>query len=75
MNRCKNCKFWRNPIRDRYDPDPPRAPFKYCNKSYFSEKEALFDIEVQADDDTGLSVRLITHPEFGCVEWEQKKEN
>lgn len=56
MQTCKTCKWWEGMPSQKCDrpdslPDPP----------------ILFEIEIGADDDSGLYGRLVTGPDFGCV--------
>ena len=36
---------------------------------------SLAEIEASADDDSGLTARLVTKPEFGCVMHDPKPES
>lgn len=55
MNTCKTCRWWKDGYCDIIDTTMNNRP------------ETLIQIDVQVDDDSNLSVRLKTGPEFGCV--------
>jgi hypothetical protein len=60
MGKCKNCKWWgkyQDRVCDMVDHD-------------YNTDDTAFEIDVTADDDQGLSVALITGPEFGCIFFE-----
>lgn len=65
MGYCKNCKFWNDGQCERVD-----------NRDEgfgWSQNPAIrFEVEIKADDDSGLGYRLITGPDFGCVRFEEK---
>lgn len=65
MNRCKNCAHWgvwSEGVCDR-------------ESQTQHDPETFFEIECYASDDTGLTYKLVTGPEFGCVQFKAKEED
>lgn len=63
MNQCITCKYWGvdfEGVCDLVDTLTAREP------------DTCFYIEVKADDDQGLEVRLVTGPHFGCIHYKEK---
>lgn len=63
MKTCKTCKFW--------DGECNRVEFIHEGKG--NKSEPLI-IRVDVSDDTGLDVRMVTSPDFGCILHEPKPE-
>jgi len=59
---CKTCKWWL-----------ASGECDRVNSLPYLPARQRFEIEAQADDDSGLTVRLLTGPEFGCVLHETRK--
>lgn len=65
METCKTCHWWGQSIVgvcERVDTIQTAQP------------ERLFEIEAFSDDDSGLTARLCTGPDFGCV-WHEPKSS
>jgi len=63
---CKNCKFWKKP--DMW----------WGGKQHYCDRvdrisPIIFETRVKVMDDSGLSVKLETGPDFGCVLFESRK--
>lgn len=54
MKRCKDCAWWDE---------------RECRKVDFALAKQFY-IDVKVADDHGLEVKLMTGPEFGCVEFQ-----
>ena len=65
MNTCKTCYWWG---RD-YSGACTRV-----NSDYGLNYKTQFEIKATTDDDQGLTVLLITGPDFGCIHWRSKKK-
>ena len=63
--RCEDCKFWKKP-------EIWWSKRNYCDRVDRYNSETIFEIHVKVSDDTGLSTKLETGPDFGCVLFEQK---
>jgi hypothetical protein len=61
---CRDCKYWDDGECGGVGNHDPGFGWN-------QNPRILFDIELRADDDSGLSCRLLTGPEFGCVRFEQ----
>ena len=62
---CKNCKWWGRDwdgICDLIDWGDGR------------EDHDMASIKATSDDDSGLSVRLVTGPDFGCIKFESRTD-
>jgi hypothetical protein len=59
MQTCKTCDWWK-----KWD-HTGRCTFVDTMES--ARPETRFEIEVEADDDQGLTARLHTGPDFGCI--------
>ena len=64
--RCKNCKFWD-------DGECNGVGEHDAGFGWEQNPAVLFDIDVRADDDSGLGFKLKTGPEFGCVRFVSKE--
>jgi hypothetical protein len=53
MERCENCRYW----------EPRPHGFGYCDGV---DRLQSFEIIVRVSDDTGLSAKLQTGPQFKC---------
>jgi len=62
IGTCKDCKFWGLLYEGVCDRE----------QQIQTNKKSKFEIEVSALDDTDLSARLITGPDFGCVHFSVK---
>ena len=63
MGTCKDCEFWgryRQSVCDAIEMDEPGHGFVH--------------IEARMSDDSGLSVDLVTTPDFGCTLFQRKGE-
>ena len=56
---CKNCVFWGSWKKGACD--------KVGDMNATREPATLFDLQLQADDDSNLNGWLITGPDFGCI--------
>lgn len=65
MNTCKTCKFWSR---------VGMSVEGLCDKvdCIIRDKKLTFEINAEADDDSGMTVQLITGEDFGCVHHESK---
>lgn len=61
MRICKDCKYW------GVDFD------RVCDLEGI-EGDKGFNIYVYANDDQGLEARLVTSPDFGCVNFVEEEE-
>jgi len=73
MNRCKNCKHWG---------ESERAQYRICRIACSRDGDPMRDVGDDYDllpndgalafalDGSEYSARLITAPDFGCVQWE-----
>ena len=75
MAFCKTCKFW-EPLNRFSGEHSKNGECDGLDGSRMDTrgrpKEQTFTIEVSVHDDSGLNVRLITGPNFGCVLHEEK---
>jgi hypothetical protein len=69
MNTCDTCKFWFATVMN------PKDGTADCDMvdTIQRDKASMVEIDVQVHDDSGLWVKLMTGPKFGCVH-HQKKE-
>ena len=66
---CKTCKWWSDSLSITNNKSD-------CGLvDSIQPKDISFEIEADADDDSGLMARLITSGNFGCVLHEPKKDN
>lgn len=59
---CKTCKWWYN-----------KQFCDFVDTKEDDQKSKRFEIDIQCSDDQGLSVRLFTGPDFGCVHHKGKE--
>jgi len=67
---CKRCKWWKD-SESLID----YKPVKICDYSDDFNRDGrdkLFEIEVDAADDTNLGFQLLTGPDFGCIHFKEK---
>lgn len=66
---CKNCRWWRNSrYCERVDQSTNCAE---TSKEPVLEPKS-FLIEWSTSDESGLDLRLVTGPDFGCVQFQAK---
>ena len=65
VGRCKDCNFWD-------DGECSGVGLHDAGFGWEQNPSLLFDIDVKADDDSGLECRLKTGPDFGCVRFASK---
>lgn len=72
MNRCSNCRWWGRVYHGACD----RVDSEDGTVTTLSQTRIGLQFEVQAtaDDDQGLTARLLTGPNFGCVLHSLKRE-
>lgn len=70
MNKCKNCKYWSSsvPNKNKIVVGECDLPNTITGGKLAKQGEGM-DIVVDVCDDSGLTVRLITGENFGCVCW------
>ena len=64
-NTCKNCLFWGSYREGECD---------RVGGTFSRNPAAGFDIVARVLDDSGLSVGLVTGPDFGCVHFTVRKK-
>ena len=64
-NTCKNCRFWGYYRKGECD---------RVGGLFTENLLAGFDVEARVWDDSGLSVSLVTGPDFGCVHFTARRK-
>jgi len=66
MNRCKDCKFWKTRGMAYSHTETQTV----CDNEVSGPNQ--HEVYAESLDDTGMETALVTGPEFGCVNFEQR---
>lgn len=69
MGTCKHCKYWGR----QWETDSGRQECTWSDD--WNKSKISFEVYAYASDDTGLTSRLLTSPDFGCVLFKLRTEN
>jgi len=75
MNKCKDCKFWRENELTEYDVKRERKVCGDCScKKFTYQDDKRFLDGLDYWDYEGYSAGFTTGPQFGCIHWEKKDD-